>query len=123
MQMVLNLVGGFHAGSIFVISKRRMPKRYGTILQGRLRRQAEARATPPWVDKIEIRKIYNHRDELKRQTGQPYEVDHIVPLTHPLVCGLHVPWNMQVLHWKDNATKSNNWWPDMPNQQLGISDA
>lgn len=42
------------------------------------------------------------------------EVDHIVPISHPLVCGLHTEDNMQVVHMHYNNFKSNYFWPDMP---------
>ncbi len=35
------------------------------------------------------------------------EVDHIIPITHPDVCGLHVPWNLQYLAPVDNNMKNN----------------
>ena len=36
-----------------------------------------------------------------------FEVDHIWPLCHTDFCGLHAPWNMQILSRHDNASKSN----------------
>lgn len=47
-------------------------------------------------------------------------VDHIVPKISPVVCGLHVDWNLQVLHWLPNARKGNFWWPDMWNEQTEL---
>lgn len=38
-----------------------------------------------------------------------HTLDHIVPLSHPRVCGLTVPWNLQVIPRATNARKGNAW--------------
>lgn len=77
---------------------------------------AVALSTPPWVDRAALRAIERERDALTTSTGVRHVADHIVPVTHPRVCGLSVPWNFQVIHWRANAVKSNKWEPD----QLGL---
>jgi hypothetical protein len=44
------------------------------------------------------------------------EVDHIIPLNHPEVCGLHVPWNLELLDRDSNGAKTNNWDGTMDNK-------
>lgn len=73
-------------------------------------RAARLRATPPWLtqeQKQEIREFYAEAQRLTETTGIAHEVDHIVPLVNKAVCGLHVPWNLQVMPTRANRSKSN----------------
>jgi 5-methylcytosine-specific restriction endonuclease McrA len=42
-----------------------------------------------------------------RKKGLNVEVDHIIPISHKDVCGLHVPWNLSIIPTKDNRVKTN----------------
>jgi hypothetical protein len=67
--------------------------------------------TPSWLTKEQKKKImsfYELRDDVRLTTGEEYHVDHIVPLKGKNVCGLHVPWNLQVLPSDVNLSKWNN---------------
>lgn len=67
-------------------------------------------ATPQWLSEshaAQIRAIYDHARDCSVVTGERYEVDHIVPIKGKNVCGLHVPWNLQVLPMSENRKKSN----------------
>lgn len=74
--------------------------------------KAVAMSTPLWCDRSYLRPIEREAKRITRETGVRHVCDHIVPVTHPNVCGLSVPWNFQVIHWKANAIKSNKWTPD-----------
>lgn len=57
---------------------------------------------------------------MTRKTGELYVVDHIVPKIGGIVSGLHVPWNLRVIHWLENAKKGALYWPDMPLEQIDL---
>lgn len=118
--MDLPLIGGWTHGPLFAVRKKRSPKRYGTRMQGMVRRQSERRATPKWADRKAIAAVWKASRKLTQDTGIQYSVDHVVPLLHPMVCGLHVETNLAIMTLSDNIKKSNNVWPDMWSEQLEL---
>ena len=66
-----------------------------------LRSRYVKQAKPKWVDEEKLMQFY----QLAQELG--LEVDHIIPIKHDLVCGLHVPENLQLLTRSENAMKGN----------------
>lgn len=79
------------------------------------RREAIKRATPSWVDLTAIDEIYLEARRFTRTLGEPYTVDHVIPLIGIVddelgerpVSGLHVPKNLRVIPRTLNARKGN----------------
>jgi hypothetical protein len=94
------------------------PKR---TAQNRKRRALKNGATPKWLNAWQIMEMafmYQKARDLREKTGLSYHVDHIVPLKgsnryyYHAVCGLHVPWNLQILEddlnvWKNNRLEND----------------
>jgi hypothetical protein len=64
-------------------------------------------AMPNWANTDAIEKLYTAARKLTEETGIQYHVDHIIPIKHPKVCGLHVEQNLCILSATDNIKKSN----------------
>lgn len=83
----------------------------GRVLEAvTFRKSRVRRATPKWLTKeqrAQIAYLYECAAALRDCLGEPYHVDHIVPLIGVSVCGLHVPWNLQILTAAANLAKGN----------------
>ena len=68
------------------------------------------KATPKWLSKDHKKQIRNKVKQAKIQQetlGIEFHIDHIIPVKHPLVSGLNVPWNLQVITASENLFKNN----------------
>lgn len=63
---------------------------------------------PAWANKFFIAEIYDLARLRTKLLGEKWVVDHVIPLTHPLVCGLHVETNLRVVPQRVNAAKGNS---------------
>jgi hypothetical protein len=66
-------------------------------------------SAPPWVDRAALRRIQERCRCISALSGTEHHVCHIVPLNHPLVCGLTVPWNLEIKPARVNLAESNHW--------------
>jgi len=73
-------------------------------------RDAKRRAKEIQADlasKWKSKELMNKIKEIYLNCPDGFEVDHIIPLTNDMVCGLHVPCNLQYLSVYENRSKSN----------------
>lgn len=89
---------------------KRNPERMRHLRAGRSARDRaiKLQAQPKWLSPeqlLEIRAYYRQAVATTKATGIDHAVDHIVPLCGANVCGLHVPWNLQVLTRLENCQK------------------
>jgi hypothetical protein len=75
-----------------------------------VRRANFKKAKPAWLteqQELQINYFYSLAKDCQTVSGETYHVDHIVPLKGASVCGLHVPWNLQVIPSDLNSKKYN----------------
>ena len=88
------------------------------------RRAAKLRAQPKWADEAEIQAVFTLAKYMRGANGHAFHVDHIIPLQHELVCGLHVANNLRIVCATDNLSKHNKFVPgdvltdDVPSVQF-----
>lgn len=76
------------------------------------RRAAKRQATPTWANFVRIEEIYKECEiKSKEFDYAAFHVDHIEPLLNPLVCGLHVAENLQIISASENCIKQNHFTP------------
>ena len=70
-------------------------------------------AAPLWLTPAQwdaISDIYEEAEDMTHNEDEfDYHVDHIVPIKGVNVCGLHVPWNLQVMEARANKSKGNRY--------------
>jgi hypothetical protein len=76
------------------------------------RHTAKLQRTPAWLTGIDLERIQNEYKLaalLTKLTGEPWHVDHIVPLQGKNVSGLHTPSNLRAIRGAENISKRNHW--------------
>ena len=77
------------------------------------RRAAKLNRTPKWLtehDLTVMKAFYAVAQMLTRVNGEPWHVDHDIPLQANLASGLHVPSNLRLMRGIENETKRNQYY-------------
>ena len=69
------------------------------------RNAIQRQATPVWANQFFISEAYDLAKLRTKATGIKWSVDHIIPLSGDVVCGLHVENNLQVIPLSENCRK------------------
>ena len=84
--------------------------KHKALAQTRIAQARRRNAMPKWLtkdDKWLIEQAYELSALRTKVFGFKWHVDHIIPLSNKLVCGLHVIDNLQVIPYTENLSKNN----------------
>jgi len=65
-------------------------------------------ASVAWADGAAVKAFYDEAVRTTIESGIPHQVDHVVPLQSPFVCGLHNEFNLRVITALENQKKHNS---------------
>lgn len=73
------------------------------------RRADQLQRTPIWADLEKIEEVYREAVIARQMFGEPWHVDHVIPLRGKRVSGLHIHTNLQLLPGPENIRKGNRY--------------
>jgi len=76
----------------------------------KIRQALVSLGTPAWADMEKVKHFYDESRNITKSTGVAHNVDHIVPIKHKRVCGLHNEFNLQVITKTENHKKGNRFY-------------
>lgn len=91
-------------------------REFYTQLQ-RLREAKRMQAMPKWANREVMNAIYREARRLEKADGVKRHVDHVIPLVHPMVSGLHCEFNLRIISASENMAKKNSFYEFDDEQQ------
>lgn len=108
----------FRAGALKA-KKKRSTRRYNERNSVRYYFQRSRIKHAPFPDDIvKLIELFKRAIGINRYKKAFISVDHIIPVNHPLVCGLTVSWNLQLMTRADNISKGNECDLDLASKRL-----
>lgn len=89
-------------------------------IKNQKRRAVCAQATPKWANHLMMMQLKREAADASAMFGEPFSVDHIVPLKGVnkegihIVSGLNWEGNMRIIPLVENKSKGNRFWENMP---------